>query len=66
MRSLSSVIAERGGRMYDVLEQLSLDKQWAAARGLSLSVFQTPAAAPAPAADEPDAAEDAPPEDQTP
>ncbi|MCD8461089.1 phage portal protein [Xylella taiwanensis] len=61
VRSLSSVIAERGGRMYDVLEQLSLDKQWAAARGLSLSVFQTPAAAPAPAADEPDAAEDAPP-----
>lgn len=45
VRSLSSVIAERGGRMYDTLEQLSLDQRWAAERGLSLDVF-----APAPAA----------------
>jgi len=42
-RSLSSVIAERGGRMYDTLEQLSLDQAWAEERGLHLDVF-TPAA----------------------
>ena len=39
VRSLSSVIAERGGRMYDTLEQLSLDQRWAAERGLNLDVF---------------------------
>lgn len=42
VRSLSSVIAERGGRMYDTLEQLALDKQWAQDRGLNLSVFEPP------------------------
>lgn len=49
VRSLSSIIAERGGRMYDTLEQLSLDKRWAVERGLNLSVFEPapPAAAPA-------------------
>jgi lambda family phage portal protein len=46
VRSLSSVIAERGGRMYDTLEQLSLDQRWAAERGLSLEVFAAPAAPP--------------------
>lgn len=46
VRSLSSVIAERGGRMYDTLEQLSLDQRWAAERGLSLDVFSPRAAAP--------------------
>lgn len=39
VRSLSSVIAERGGRMYDTLEQLSLDQRWAAERGLQLDTF---------------------------
>ena len=39
VRSLSSVIAERGGRMYDTLEQLSLDQRWAVERGLNLDVF---------------------------
>lgn len=39
VRSLSSVIGERGGRMYDVLEQLSLEKAWARDRGLALDVF---------------------------
>jgi lambda family phage portal protein len=49
VRSLSSIIAERGGRMYDTLEQLSLDQQWALERGLSLDVFaqQPPPDAPA-------------------
>ncbi|WCF27733.1 phage portal protein [Xylella fastidiosa] len=49
VRSLSSVIAERGGRMYDTLEQLSLDKEWAAERGLTLSVFPNATASPPPA-----------------
>ncbi|HCZ49105.1 MAG TPA: phage portal protein [Gammaproteobacteria bacterium] len=49
VRSLSSVIAERGGRMYDTLEQLSIDQSWAAERGLHLDTFSpAPAAAPAP------------------
>ena len=49
VRSLSEVIAERGGRMYDTIEQLSIDKAWAEERGLNLSVFaaQNQAAAPA-------------------
>lgn len=46
VRSLSSVIAERGGRMYDTLEQLSIDQRWAAERGLNLSVFNTTTPAP--------------------
>lgn len=47
VRSLSSVIAERGGRMYDTLEQLSLDQRWAEERGLRLDVFAPQPAAPA-------------------
>ncbi len=56
VRSLSSVIAERGGRMYDTLEQLSLDQRWAADRGLSLDVFPRPptATAAAPERTEPE------------
>ncbi len=46
VRSLSSVIAERGGRMYDTLEQLSLDQRWAAERGLRLDVFAPAEPAP--------------------
>lgn len=54
VRSLSSVIAERGGRMYDTLEQLSLDQRWAAERGLNLDVF-TPAPTAAPVTEPVDA-----------
>ena len=49
VRSLSSIIAERGGRMYDTIEQLSLDRQWAEERGLALDVFAGMAPAPLPA-----------------
>ena len=35
-RSLSGVIAERGGRMYDVIEQLALERGWARDRGVVL------------------------------
>lgn len=35
-RSLSSVIAERGGRMYDVIEQLALERGWARERAVVL------------------------------
>lgn len=49
VRSLSSIIAERGGRMYDTIEQLSLDRQWAEERGLVLDVFAGMTPAPLPA-----------------
>ena len=49
VRSLSSVIAERGGRMYDTLEQLSLDQRWAAERGLQLDTFAPASTVAAPA-----------------
>ncbi len=35
-RSAASVIAERGGRMYDTLEQIALERQWAADLGIVL------------------------------
>lgn len=35
-RTATSVIAERGGRMYDVYEQLSIERSWANEKGLVL------------------------------
>jgi len=35
-RSAASVIAERGGRMYDTLEQIALERQWANDLGIVL------------------------------
>lgn len=35
-RTASSVIAERGGRMYDTYEQLGLERQWAKDKGIVL------------------------------
>lgn len=35
-RSAASVIAERGNRMYDVYEQIALERQWAKDRGIVL------------------------------
>lgn len=35
-RSTASVIAERGGRMYDVFEQIALERNWAAEMGIVL------------------------------
>lgn len=35
-RSSASVIAERGGRMYDVYEQIALERKWAADKGIVL------------------------------
>ncbi|KFN42331.1 hypothetical protein N789_14160 [Arenimonas oryziterrae DSM 21050 = YC6267] len=35
-RSAGSVIAERGGRMYDVYEQISLERAWANEKGIVL------------------------------
>lgn len=35
-RSAASVIAERGGRMYDTLEQIQLERQWARDLGIVL------------------------------
>jgi lambda family phage portal protein len=35
-RSASSVIAERGGRMYDTYEQIALERRWATDNGLVL------------------------------
>lgn len=35
-RSASSVIAERGGRMYDTYEQIALERQWARDNGVVL------------------------------
>ncbi len=64
-RSLSGVIAERGGRMYDVIEQLALERGWARDRGVVLDSdpAQTSAAGVA-QADQAGAPKDSPEETQ--